>query len=159
MPDISLMIHGRSYDLHCDRGEEEELRWLAESFDRRLRELEERLGDVGEARLLVVAGLVLTEGLHEERRQRLALESRGKLEDLAAESGLPRLSGGLSLASAERPRLDHFWDCVRRCHRIADRLESWISGSSPAGDSPAATAAVALEEAPADIPLPFPRSS
>ena len=63
MPKVSLTIHGRHYDLACDEGQEDQLRELASYIDRRMKELQSTVGDIGEMRLMVMTSLLIADEL------------------------------------------------------------------------------------------------
>ena len=63
MSKVSLTIHGRAYDLACDDGQEDQLRELAAYVDRRMKELQSTVGDIGEMRLMVMTSLLIADEL------------------------------------------------------------------------------------------------
>jgi cell division protein ZapA len=63
MATVSLTINGRNYDVACDDGQEEHLRALGRMVDERVQSLVGSVGQVGEARLLVMTGLLLADEL------------------------------------------------------------------------------------------------
>ena len=69
MAQVSLQINGYGYILGCADGEEEHLRALAVDLDRRIDEIKASTGPSGEARLLLMAALVLSDELHDLREQ------------------------------------------------------------------------------------------
>ncbi len=60
MAEVALSIGGRSYRLACRDGEEDELRAAAGLLDARMTALVENLGTVAEARLLLMAALLVS---------------------------------------------------------------------------------------------------
>jgi|SRR5580698_3524046 cell division protein ZapA len=69
MAQVSLQINGYGYMLGCADGEEEHLRALAADLDRRIDEIKVSTGPSGEARLLLMAALMLSDELHDLRQQ------------------------------------------------------------------------------------------
>lgn len=67
MPELHLTINGRNYPVACDEGEEGRLRELAHYVDGKAGEFARKLGPIGEARLLVLAALVVADELAEAR--------------------------------------------------------------------------------------------
>ena len=65
MPEIDISINGRSYRIACEEGEEEHLSRLGAFIDERVEGLAARIGQVGDARLLVMAGLMIADELAE----------------------------------------------------------------------------------------------
>jgi len=74
---ITLKINDRSYEMTCDDGQEEHLRKLAEHVDERMRQLAGSVGQVGEARLLIMASLLITDELYDAYRQIHVLDASG----------------------------------------------------------------------------------
>jgi cell division protein ZapA len=67
MAQVSLQINGYGYILGCADGEEQRLIALAADLDRRIEEIKASSGPGGEARLLLMAALLLSDELHELR--------------------------------------------------------------------------------------------
>jgi cell division protein ZapA len=75
MATVMLTIHGRSYPVACDDGEEPHLLTLAETLNARVCELSETVGPVGETRLLLMAGLLLSDEMLGQTERLAALEA------------------------------------------------------------------------------------
>jgi cell division protein ZapA len=75
MPLVNVMVNGRAYTIACDEGEEDHLRQLAMHVDGKARELLESVGQVGDARLLLMAALLITDDYFDAAAQ---LEARAK---------------------------------------------------------------------------------
>jgi cell division protein ZapA len=65
MPQVSITINGRAYPVACNEGEEERIRELARGIDERVAGFARQVGQAGEARLLVLAALVMADELAE----------------------------------------------------------------------------------------------
>jgi len=65
MGQITVSINHQTYSLACRDGEEERLTALAQKVDERARDLAGRLGQVGEARLMLMVALLLADELEE----------------------------------------------------------------------------------------------
>ena len=63
MATVTIHINDRAYSIGCDDGQEAHLAKLAEYLDGRVRELAASIGQVGDARLLVIAGLLISDEL------------------------------------------------------------------------------------------------
>ncbi|MGE0715162.1 MAG: cell division protein ZapA [Alphaproteobacteria bacterium] len=63
MPSVSLTVNGRSYTVACGEGEEERLQRLAGYIDQKATRLAGELGQIGEARLMLLAGLLVADEL------------------------------------------------------------------------------------------------
>jgi len=64
MPLVNVMVNGRAYTIACDDGEEEHLRDLARMVDAKSREVLSSVGQVGDARLLLMAALLIADEHH-----------------------------------------------------------------------------------------------
>ena len=65
MAQVEVTINNRSYRIACDDGQDEHLTQLAEYSDARVQELVATVGQVGDARLLVMASLLIADELSE----------------------------------------------------------------------------------------------
>jgi cell division protein ZapA len=63
MPLVNVLVNGRAYTVACDEGEEDHLRELGQYLDKRVRELSATVGQVADSRLMLMAGLVITDEL------------------------------------------------------------------------------------------------
>jgi cell division protein ZapA len=106
MPLVNVLVNGRAFTVACDDGEEDHLRELGKFIDNRVQELCGSVGQVGDARLLLMAGLVVADELSEalgliEDRDReivsLKATSAGTEEDAAKSE--ERLAGALENAA------------------------------------------------------------
>lgn len=115
MGQVEVTINGRPYQVACDDGEEDHLVDLAKQVDKRVDELAESLGQVGEARLILMAGLLLADELSE------AQGKAGALETKATEARNDSVSAGRAAAEKAARAMD---DATRRIEAIVARLES-----------------------------------
>ncbi len=65
MPQVEVTINGRRYQIACEEGQEDHLSGLAGYLDDRVRELVAAIGQVGDARLLVMSNLLVADELSE----------------------------------------------------------------------------------------------
>jgi cell division protein ZapA len=65
---VSVTINGRSYEIACDPGQEEQLRRLAADLAARVNRLVESVGQVGDAQLMLMAGLLVADELETTRQ-------------------------------------------------------------------------------------------
>ena len=81
MPTIEVLVNGRRHAVQCGQGEEGRVRQLASYVDRRIAELARGQTQVGDARLLLMASLVvadeLSDAFDEIKRLRASLEESG----------------------------------------------------------------------------------
>jgi len=85
MAKVSLNINGRRYALGCDDGEEERLMRLGQKLDDRISTLANQFGQIGDLRLLVMAGITMMDEL-EEARQDGEAEAAKMTADIRRES-------------------------------------------------------------------------
>ena len=65
MAQVEVTVNGRNYGIACDDGQEDHLIELAEFVERKVSELVSAIGQVGDARLLVMASLLIADELSE----------------------------------------------------------------------------------------------
>jgi cell division protein ZapA len=63
MGQVSVPVNGRSYTISCEDGQETRIRRLAQYVDAKVGEFVASAGQVGEARLLLLAALVIADEL------------------------------------------------------------------------------------------------
>jgi len=89
MSDVTIEINGRAYQIACEDGQEEHLQRLAEFLEKRLQDVASTVGQVGQERLLVMAGLLiadeLSDSLAEIDEARANPETVRHLQDEASE--------------------------------------------------------------------------
>lgn len=61
MPEISIVIGGRSFEVACQEGEEHYLQSAAKMLDDEAQVLSDQVGRMPEARMLLMAGLMLAD--------------------------------------------------------------------------------------------------
>src|ERR1700750_306064 len=65
MPLVNVMVNNRAYTIACDDGEEGHLKELAAHVDAKAREVLESVGQVGDARMLLMAALLIADEHHD----------------------------------------------------------------------------------------------
>ncbi|PTW59661.1 cell division protein ZapA [Breoghania corrubedonensis] len=75
MAQVNVTINGRAYRMACDDGEEERLLGLGRRFDETIGTLRSSFGEIGDQRLTVMAGVMMTDLLSEAERRIKSLES------------------------------------------------------------------------------------
>ncbi|KJC48039.1 cell division protein ZapA [Bradyrhizobium sp. LTSP857] len=82
MSHINVTINGRQYRMACEEGQEVRLLKLAESLETRIQSLRGKFGEIGDARLTVMAALtVCDELLDAGNRIRTMEQEMGELRD------------------------------------------------------------------------------
>jgi cell division protein ZapA len=79
MNHVSVTINGRQYRMACEEGQETRLLRLADSLESRVENLRGKFGEIGDARLTVMAALTMADELADANQRIRALE-----EELAA---------------------------------------------------------------------------
>lgn len=74
MPEVNVEINGRKYRMACEEGQQRHLIGLAERFDKHVEQLKEAVGEIGDTRLTVMAGIAVVDELAEAERRIKALE-------------------------------------------------------------------------------------
>jgi cell division protein ZapA len=70
---VKVTVNNRLYEIGCDDGEEEQVRRLSQILDGRVRELAALVGQVGEARLMLMTALTLADDLEQAQRDIAAM--------------------------------------------------------------------------------------
>ena len=106
MPQITVTINGHPHAVQCDPGEEHRIRELARTVEAKVAGFAEQASRVGEARLLVLAALMLADELAEatDSLRRLTARAAAADDDPALADGIDRLA--------------------RRIEAVASRLET-----------------------------------
>jgi cell division protein ZapA len=92
MSKVAVTINGRKYDIACDDGQEAHLARLAQYVDKRVDELVAAVGQVGDARLLVMASLLVADELSEVYTELDTLRSERRGPNAIAINDLDRLT-------------------------------------------------------------------
>ena len=79
MSQVSVTINGRQFRMACEDGQEGHLMNLARELDNRINGLRTKFGEIGDARLTVMAAITVADELSEARQRIKRLE-----EELAA---------------------------------------------------------------------------
>lgn len=74
MAHVTVTINGRQYRMACEDGQESHLMRLAEDLERRIGELRGNFGEIGDARLIVMAALMISDELSEAAARSRKLE-------------------------------------------------------------------------------------
>jgi cell division protein ZapA len=110
MSHINVTINGRQYRMACEEGQELRLLKLAESFEQRIQNLRGKFGEIGDARLTVMAALTVCDELLDASSRIPSLEQ--ELEELR----------GVRVAVADRARATQS-TVANALNSAADRIE------------------------------------
>ena len=106
MPLVNVMVNNRAYTIACDDGEEEHLKALAAHVDAKAREVLGSVGQVGDARMLLMAALLIADEHH----------------DLASRPAGDKQSLHLRAEQAEKAAADALESATKKIEDIAARL-------------------------------------
>ncbi len=117
MAQVNLTVNGRVYRMACEDGEEDHVTELGERFDAAINELRGVLGEIGDQRLMVMAGILMTDRLGDtEDRLKRAEQEVQMLKDGRADTAM-RIDG---LAQNFAESLNR---AAARIEQIAERLQ------------------------------------
>jgi cell division protein ZapA len=125
MAQVSLQVNGYAYVLGCADGEEQHLLALAAELDRRIQDIKAATGPGGEARLLLMAALMLSDELHD-------------LREYLQQQPAPAESGAQP-AAAPRPEPKagrRLRGLTKRAEAIADSVEALPLAATPEAEPP-----------------------
>src|SRR5437764_8881575 len=113
MGQVVVKVNGRDFALSCPDGQEPRIRRLAQYIDGKIGEFVGTVGQVGDARLLLLAALVITDELSDAN------------EALQQERSRTRGAGGSGGGGGESPRSPEALDAAASGIRgVAQRIES-----------------------------------
>ena len=98
MAKADITIRGREYSVACAPGQEGRLLALSRNLDKRVRRIADAVGDIGEARLLLVAALSLLDELD--------AAERGTPADLSAQKAASALADAAARIEAMAERIE-----------------------------------------------------
>ncbi|MGB3456261.1 MAG: cell division protein ZapA [Litorimonas sp.] len=118
MGKVSLNINGRAYGLGCEDGEEERLERLGRKLDTRVAQMAEQFGQIGDLRLLVMAGITLLDEME---------DPQGSVE-AQVEARVGEVARKLDASEAARLTLEttaveHLMSAAKRIDRLAGQVE------------------------------------
>jgi len=111
MSQISVTVNGHPYKMACDDGQEPRIRRLAQYVDARVSEFVRSVGQVGDARLLLLAALVIADELSDANETLQQEQSRARAAEAAAGDAVDTAAAGIH-------------GFAQRIESIAARLES-----------------------------------
>lgn len=114
MAEVSLNIHGKSYGIACEDGQEERVVQLGKYVDARLREIANAGAASTETHLLVLTALVLADEAFENREHLAALYNQQQMQARAQQQNVPE-----ERISAEDEQL-----IVQAIDKLASRIDS-----------------------------------
>jgi cell division protein ZapA len=92
MSSVNITINGKQYRVACEPGQEQRLTQLAMDFDERIASMRARFGEVGDARLTVMAAMMLGDELVDAKAKIAKLEADIAALNIARAGATDRLS-------------------------------------------------------------------
>jgi|SRR5918994_1498993 cell division protein ZapA len=127
MPQVTVTINGSKYRMACEDGQENHLMELARNYDERISELRGKFGEIGDARLLVMAAMTIADELSESGRKLRALE-----DEIAAHRKDRMVTAGQTQAS-QSAIVGAFNAAAERIEGITRKLNRSRADDAPAG--------------------------
>ena len=116
MVQLVVKVNGRDFPLSCADGQEPRIRRLAQYVDAKVGDFTKTLGQVGEARLILLAALVIADELSDANEALAQERSRGR--------GGAGGGGGEADDSATQAAASGIRSAAHRIESIAARLET-----------------------------------
>ena len=127
MAQVNLTVNGRIYRMACEDGEEDHVTELGVRFDEAINELRGVLGEIGDQRLMVMAGILMTDRLGDaELRLKKAEQEIQGLKDSRADTAM-RIDG------LEQNFAEGLNRAAIRIERIAERLQGLPAAAGEGG--------------------------
>jgi len=118
---VTISLNGRAFTIGCEEGQQAYLRELAGHLDGHVRELAEKVGQIGDVRLLLMASLIVADEMR---------DAQGRVSAMTEE--LSELKGKLSQSEArvraERAR------AAEAVTRAAEHLETLVGAREDAAE-------------------------
>lgn len=114
MGQVVVKVNGREYPLACNDGQEPRIRRLAQYVDAKVNEFTRSLGQVGEARLILLAALTIADELSDANE---AVQQERNRNRVASASG-----GGNS--EVTEATVSGIRNAAQRIESIASRIET-----------------------------------
>lgn len=117
MAQVNLTVNGRVYRMACEDGEEDHVMQLGARFDGAIDELRGALGEIGDQRLMVMAGILMTDRLDDAERRLARFEQDLREQRSRGLDSLARYEG------VEENFVAHLEAAAERLERLASRLQ------------------------------------
>jgi cell division protein ZapA len=123
---VNVTINGRQFRMACEDGQEGHLQQLAKDLDDRIVALRGQFGEIGDARLIVMAALMIADELAETGKKLKGLEAdHAVLQDV-------RAAAAERAAATEAAIVAAFGSAAERIESMAKKLSQ--SAVAPSDD-------------------------
>ena len=84
MADVDIVINDRTYRISCKDGEEERIKLLSSKIDNEVKLLAGKIGQLGEARMILLATLVLLDKFddNQDKMEEVIKQTANKIESV-----------------------------------------------------------------------------
>lgn len=123
MPEVNVEIAGKKYRMACEEGQEDHLLGIAAELNARIEAFKGEFGEIGDARLTVMAAIAAVDELAEAEQRIEALSVQ------IAELGAERRSATEETEALARDFAQRLSDAARKVDSIAATLDE--TGSPP----------------------------
>jgi len=120
MGQVAVTVNSRSYTVACDDGQEQHVTELAQYLDSHVAELADQVGQVGDARLLLMASLIVADELSDMVSRVEQLEK--EIEELKSSHG----DTARKANSAEAKVADILEQAAKRLEELSTRIDPAI---------------------------------
>ena len=130
MPEVEISIGGRSFEVACQAGEEHFLLAAAQMLDDEAQVLLQQIGRVPEARMLLMAGLMLadkTAGLEDKLREMEARAEQAEQQVAAFRAAPPPAPERVEVPVVPQAVTDSLAEIAARAEALATQLEDRTS--------------------------------
>ncbi|MCK4940305.1 MAG: cell division protein ZapA [Rhodospirillaceae bacterium] len=123
MARVSVTINKQSYEIACEEGQQESVLALASTVDEKIAALVGSVGHVGEARLLVMAALLMADEAQELKKDnaRIKAEADARVVDAVEKASE---QAGKDHVQAQSMTLKTLGEAAKRMESIAERIEA-----------------------------------
>jgi cell division protein ZapA len=122
---VNVTINGRQFRMACEDGEEAHLRELAKGLDDRIVALRGQFGEIGDARLTVMAALMVADELSETAKKIRRLE-----QELAALQDA-RVAAADRAQATQAALIAAFTSAAERIESVAKKLNQTAPSGGP----------------------------
>lgn len=120
MPQVTVTINSRQYRMACEDGQEEHLLALCGDINRRIADLTGKFGEIGDARLILMAALSVADELADTN------ERIGRLEQELATLRNARATAADRTQASQTGLIEAFHSAAERIEQLSKRLNQGL---------------------------------
>ena len=131
MPEITIQIGGRGFDVSCQEGEESYLHTAAKMLDDEAQVLSDQIGRMPEARMLLMAGLLLADktAAVEDKIKEVEGELAARMAELETLRGAPAPEPNrVEVPVVPESVTDTLAELAARAESLAAEVEEKVAG-------------------------------